>query len=233
MSKHATTPRAWFGGISDEMAYILPMGLFLALIGIGGFFPAFYPHAYTARAIAVAALLILFWKHYTPIRWDYWWLGLIVGVIGIAQWIGMEKLLLMYWPDYPMAPDPADAFNPMTYFASDATRYGFYAVRLIGAVLVVPVMEELFWRDYLWRQLASPNHFKIAAIGEWDPVAFWVIPVIFAAVHAQPFTAVVWAVMIAGLLLYTRSLGACIIAHAVTNLLLGLYVINTGEWVLW
>jgi membrane protease YdiL (CAAX protease family) len=32
------------------------------------------------------------------------------------------------------------------------------------------------------------------------------------------------------LLIRTRSLGACILAHALTNLTLYLYVIYTGDW---
>ena len=39
--------------------------------------------------------------------------------------------------------------------------------------------------------------------------------------------------MIGALLVYTKSLGACIIAHAVTNLLLALYVLKTHDWAFW
>jgi membrane protease YdiL (CAAX protease family) len=55
----------------------------------------------------------------------------------------------------------------------------------------------------------------------------------FAAVHIQWMTAIVWGSMIALLLVRTRSLGACIIAHAVTNLLLGVYVLYTHDWAFW
>jgi hypothetical protein len=46
-------------------------------------------------------------------------------------------------------------------------------------------------------------------------------------------TAIGWGLMIAALLVYTRSLGACIIAHGVTNLLLGGYVLYTKSWYFW
>ena len=75
---------------------------------------------------------------------------------------------------------------------------------------------------------------KLAKVGEWDPKAFVIIPLIFAVVHGNWWlTAIVWALMIGGLLVYTRSLGACIIAHATTNLLLGLYVLYTKQWFFW
>jgi len=46
-------------------------------------------------------------------------------------------------------------------------------------------------------------------------------------------SAVVWGLMIAALLVYTKSLGACIIAHAVTNLLLAIWVIKNHQWSFW
>ena len=102
------------------------------------------------------------------------------------------------------------------------------------AAIVVPFMEELFWRDYLWRTIIAPNDFKLARIGEWDPKAVVFVCAAFASVHGNWWpTAVVWGLMIAGLLLYTRSLGACIIAHAVTNLLLAGYVLKWHEWSFW
>jgi CAAX prenyl protease-like protein len=105
----------------------------------------------------------------------------------------------------------------------------FLAIRWMGSTLVVPVMEELFWRDWLWRNMAAPNDFKLHKVGEYDKYAFWVIPVFFAFVHVQIVTAVVWALMIAWLLVKTRSIGACIVAHAVTNFLLGAWVIGTWK----
>jgi CAAX prenyl protease-like protein len=112
--------------------------------------------------------------------------------------------------------------------------YAFVAIRLIGAVLVVPVMEELFWRDFLWRQILAPNDFKLAHVGEWSWAPFLGVSVAFAVVHGNWWlTSIVWGLMIAGLLVYTKSLGACIIAHAVTNLLLGAYVLRTRDWAFW
>src|SRR2546425_10523346 len=84
-------------------------------------------------------------------------------------------------------PKPDAAFNPFKFFSghSPAVLWGFIAIRIIGAVLVVPVMEELFWRDFLWRQIAAPNDFKMAKVGEWDPVAFFTVAVLFATVHGN------------------------------------------------
>jgi len=99
---------------------------------------------------------------------------------------------------------------------------------------VVPVMEELFWRDFLWRTIIAPNDFKLAHVGEWDWKAFALVAGFFATVHGNWWlTSIVWASMVGWLLVTTRSLGACIIAHGVTNLLLGVYVLWTKQWFFW
>jgi CAAX prenyl protease-like protein len=223
--------------ISDDLAYILPMATFLVFIWIGAnetvkrYVPHAYAISYVCRAVIVAAMLAMFWRSYTKIRWTHLWLGTLVGVIGIFQWIGMQLWLQRHFEFFRPSPE---VFDPTKEFASPAVLHGFIAVRLIGAVLVVPVMEELFWRDFLWRQILAPNDFKLAQVGEWSWTPFLAVSVVFAFVHGNWWlTSIVWALMIAALLVYTKSLGACIVAHATTNLLLGFYVLRTHDWAFW
>ncbi|MCC6423856.1 MAG: CAAX prenyl protease-related protein [Phycisphaerales bacterium] len=222
--------------IRDDVAYVLPMGVFLALTQVGVQWPGLFAASYIAKTLIVAVLLVVLWRHFTKIRWTHWQLGVVVGVLGIVQWVGMEKLLLHWWPNYPRL--SAEPYNPTTAM-SGPMLWLFYAVRWGGATLLVPVMEELFWRDFAWRTIAAPNDFKLADVGEWDPTSFFLVSLIFSCVHIQWMTAIVWALMIGGLLVYTRSLGACIIAHGVTNFLLGAYVLgshyilNQDQWYFW
>jgi uncharacterized protein len=221
----------------DDLAYLAPMFVFLILtwLGTNATFKQYVPHAYVvsyaAKTLVVAVLLVLLWRHYTKIRWNHWWLGVVVGIVGIFQWIGMQLWLQRRFDVF----DPSgEAFDPTKAFSSQAALYAFYAVRLAGAVLVVPVMEELFWRDFLWRQILAPNDFKLAQVGEWSWTPFLGVSIAFAVVHGNWWlTSIVWALMIAALLVYTKSLGACIIAHATTNLLLGGYVLWTRDWAFW
>lgn len=214
-----------------DAAYLGPMATFLGLTAIGSTWPETFPWVYIVKTAVAGLLLVVFARHYTHISWQWWWLGIIVGVLGIVQWVGMEKLLLAAWPNYPRM--SAEVFNPFDKIHSQGLLWAFLFVRCVGPVLVVPFMEELFWRDYLWRTVAAPNDFRLAQVGEWDPSAFWVVAVLFASVHHQWLTALVWGAMIGLLLLRTRSLGACIIAHAVTNALLGAYVLWTQDWYFW
>jgi len=227
--QRAEGPASWL----DEVAYVAPMAVFLALTWAGGHWPSLYVHSYVAKTFAAAALLLLMRRRYTRITWDYWWLGIIVGVAGIVQWVGVEEALLAIWPNYPRIPGAGAPFDPFASFSSSAAAWAFIIIRWAGAALVVPFMEELFWRDFLWRTIASPNDFRLARIGEWDARAFIVVLLLFTSVHPQWITAIIWGAMIGALLLYTRSIGACIIAHAVTNFLLGAFVQATGKWYYW
>jgi CAAX prenyl protease-like protein len=224
------TPGAY---VSDDLAYILPMGAFLVCVWAGGNWPDYYVHTYIARVILAGAMLIAFRKQYTRIKWNHWWLGVLVGIVGVGQWIGMQLFLQAHFEFF--RPKPDGAFNPFEYFHSDLARNAFIGFRwILGAAIVVPIMEELFWRDFVWRSILAPNDFKLASVGEWDWKAFLIVSGVFAVVHGNWWlTAIVWALLVGGLLAYTKSLGACIIAHATTNFLLGAWVLYRGEWSFW
>jgi CAAX prenyl protease-like protein len=218
--------------VGDDIAYVLPMGCFLLFTWAGGQWPAFYPWSYVLKTVATAALLWFFWKQYTPISWRFAGIGVLIGIVGVFQWVGMEHFLLSHWPNYPRLSH--EAYVPSEHFQSPLAMWSFIAVRWAGASLVVPVMEELFWRDFLWRTILAPNDFKLADVGEWNLSAFLTVALIFGAgVHIEWMTAIVWGLMIGALLVWTKSLGACIIAHGVTNFLLGAYVLHTGQWIFW
>jgi hypothetical protein len=234
--------------LRDDLAYMAPMAVFL-LFTLGVSYPKLYVPTYVAKALIVPILLYYLWPHFTRIKWTHKTLGFAVGVIGIIQWIGMEKLLIHFfiWAHNHHLPVdwlyiygkiaekgvPTDSFNPFQAISNPALCWTFIAIRWSCAVFTVPVMEELFWRDFVWRTAIAPNDFKLAKVGEWDAKAFIFVALIFATVHIQWLTAIVWALMIGWLLVKTKSLGACIIAHATTNFCLGAYVLYTHDWYFW
>jgi CAAX prenyl protease-like protein len=99
-------------------------------------------------------------------------------------------------------------------------------------VLVVPLMEELFWRSFLLRYLIDQN-FESVPVGSFTWPSFLVTTVLFGLEH-HFLVAGMLAGAIYSLLLYrTRSLAQCVLAHAVTNLALAGYVLYTGNWYFW
>ncbi|RME71151.1 MAG: CAAX prenyl protease-related protein [Planctomycetota bacterium] len=207
-------------------AYLLPMGLFLAFTWVGGRWPSLYPASYVAKTIVVAALIAALWRHYTPIRWSHLGLGAFVGALVFVQWVGMERLL-----SYPRP--QRLVFDPFAHFEGGPALWGFIAVRWAGASLLVPVMEELFWRDFLWRWTIDPVFTRVP-VGQPDVRALLISSVAFGVgVHSEWLTATVTGLIYGALLWRTRSLGACIVAHGVTNALLGGHVLLTRQWVFW
>ena len=220
-----------FPHLSDDLAYILPMGIFLAFLSAGGHWPGFFVASYVLRTIATAVALLILWPRYTKIRWNGLFPGFVLGVIGTFQWIGMQLYLQNHFVFFKESPN---AFDPFKHFQNHMAAIAFIVVRLTGAAAVVPFMEERFWRDFLWRQILAPNDFKLASIGEWSPSALFIVTAVFASVHGNWWlTAIVWGLLIGGLLVYTKSLGACIVCHATTNLLLGIYVLYFHAWSFW
>ena len=217
----------------DDLAYIAPMAAFLLLTWAGGHWPGFFVASYVIKTFLTGALLIWFWRTYTRVSWQWSLLAIVLGIVGLVQWVGVEELLGGAKPIYPKIPGSTDPFQPFEYFTTPAKAWAFIIIRWAGATLVVPFMEELFWRDYLWRTVAAPNDFKLAKVGEWDLQAFIVVTLFFTSVHPQWITALIWGASIGGLLVWKRSLGACIIMHGVTNFLLGVYTLWTGKWYYW
>jgi len=100
-------------------------------------------------------------------------------------------------------------------------------------VVNVPVLEELFWRGWLMRWLVSTDFSKVP-LGAFTSQSFWIVAVLFASEHGS-----YWDVGLAAGVLYnwwmvrTRSLGDCMVAHAVTNACLAWYVLVHDHWQYW
>jgi CAAX prenyl protease-like protein len=106
-------------------------------------------------------------------------------------------------------------------------------LRTARASLLVPVIEEIFWRGWLMRWLISTEFQKIP-IGAYSASSFWISAVLFASEHG-PF----WDVGLTAGILYnwwivrTKSLGDLILAHGVTNACLSAFVVIGGRWEYW
>jgi len=189
------------------------------------------PIIYTLKITVVGVLLIVFWKTYDELRQFKFKIEPVVltavaGVIVFILWINMD------WGFATMALDSkgVDVYNPQKL--SSSFYYLFIGIRLFGAAVVVPIFEELFWRSFIIRYIINPD-FRSVRIGAFSWASFLISAALFGAEH-HFWLAGIMAGLIYNLLLYrTRHLYYCIIAHGLTNLILGLYVIKTGNWVFW
>ncbi len=153
-----------------------------------------------------------------------------VGVVVFVLWITPDLLL----PGYRHHLENSIMGTMQSTFPAAARlSVPLLALRTVRAVIVVPVIEELFWRAWLMRWIISPDFQKVP-LGAYTPFSFWMVALLFASEHG-PY----WDVGLAAGILYnwwmvrTRSLGDLIFAHAVTNACLSAYVIAAGKWEYW
>jgi CAAX prenyl protease-like protein len=190
---------------------------------------------YPFRFFALAAVLWVTSRNVVDLRCAAPALSVIVGIAVFGLWILPDLL----WPGYRQswlftnsltgAPETsipsAELMSPMSPMV--------LLFRVLRAVVIVPIVEELFWRGWLMRWLID-HDFKRVPLGTYAPGAFWITAVLFASEHG-PY----WDVgLVAGIIynwwmVRTRRLGDCIVAHAVTNAVLCGYVLWSGRWEYW
>jgi len=210
--------------------YWIPMVVFGALTVAEGYLPlSMYPAAYIVKAIAVTACLLVFRAPLADIRIDLSMRllvpSILIGLVVCAAWIGIDK----YVP-YPHLGERT-AFDPTT-LRSSAWWAPFLAVRFYGLVLMVPVMEEVFWRSFLLRYLTNAN-FRQLPVGTFSTSALMIMLAASALAHPEWLVAIMASLAYALWLRRTRSLFGAIVAHAVTNATLGAYVLVTEDWQYW
>jgi hypothetical protein len=208
--------------------YLVP---FFVFILIGSFACSLKEYAYflyPAKTVVTAGLLVYWWKRYTEIRLSFSLVALLAGFLVFLLWIGLTE----YLPFKTFHPPPG-GYNPVK---DDPSLTAFLmAFRLGGAVLVVPVFEELFIRSFVIRYLVNSDDFRAVPAGTFTWFSFAGSVIIFCGGHQMwEWPAAFAAGIIYNLILYRRkNLFDCIIAHATTNLLLGIYVLTTGKWGYW
>ena len=198
-----------------------------------------YPAVYSLKILLTAAAIALVWPGYRQFSRRLSPLALAVGVAGAAVWIGLWKLGLERQLVAALGPDSKigsllgsgtrSAFNPLVQMADrPGLAYGFLAVRFIGLVLVIAVAEEFFLRGFLMRFVMQQDWWNVP-FGQANTTALVVGTVVPMMMHpAELLAAAVWFSMVTWLMLRTRSIWDCVLAHATTNLLLGLYVLWAG-----
>jgi membrane protease YdiL (CAAX protease family) len=225
------------------LPYVLPFGIYMAFLA--GQSNANLLWLYPLKTLAVAVALVMFHREYTELRPGISALAVVVGLVAIVLWIGLDpyypkvtelmhsfESLLGRWIDSP--PPKATAVPPFdpTTIQSAVARNGFIVFRIIGAVLVVPVMEELFWRGFLIRWIVAED-FQSVPLGTFTWKSFAFTTLFFGLEHDQWVAGLICGALYNWLFYRTRNLWACVTAHAVSNAVLAAWVLSRGAWRFW
>ena len=196
--------------LPKSFGLIAPFATWIALMTV---LPA-TPACYAIRTAAVALLLLCACGSFRAegLRvtgiWHSILPGLAVGLAVFALWILPEQF------DFPWYRRFCIIGEGGTQAVAEASTV-MIAIRLIGSAFVISVAEELFFRKWL-----------IGFAGFW-----WMVG-LFAIEHDRWLVAAICGIAY-GWLYLRKGLGAAIVAHATTNLVLGLWVLKTGQWQFW
>jgi CAAX prenyl protease-like protein len=215
-----------------SLPYVLPFAVFVVFLGLQQYSPMNVAIDYPLRVVILTAVLWGFSRHVIDLRSSRRLETVMLGVAVFVIWVAPDIL----FPSYRQL----GLFqNSLLGRISTKVPEGVLTSpivlwsRIIRAVALVPILEELFWRAWLMRWIISPK-FQEIKLGAYSPAAFWITAVLFASEHGS-----YWDVgLIAGIaynwwMIRTKSLGDCILAHAVTNACLCGYVVATHHWEYW
>ena len=240
-------------------AYVVPFAVFMVFLILlqlcAGLFGWDHPSApwwqkdvaywiYPIQTIASIGILAYFWRFY---RFDWSWkwslAGVVFGAVGIGFWLLPTTLYDAWnlsgetegWMKWLGIAKRDEGFDPG--FFEDPAAYWFTLVmRFVRAVVVVALVEEIFWRGFVmrfcmdwegdyWKQPFGRAHWK----------SFLIVTGLFMAAHAPTdwAGAFVYGALTYVLCVWSKNLGACVVMHAVANFLMGLYIMAYGKNGLW
>lgn len=181
---------------------------------------------YPLQTALCAGALVFYWRSYDWGKRGGTGLAVAAGVVVLAIWIAPQAFL--------GAAPRNDGFNPTLLAENPALYWMTVVARFARLVVIVPLIEEIFWRGFLMRFLIKED-FTSVPMGAFQWKSFLLVAVFFMFVHGMAD----WpAALLCGLAynflaIRTGSLAACVLAHALTNLGLGFYIMATRQWGFW
>ena len=195
------------------------------------------------QVLLAVGLIIFFRKVYFaafPFKISPW--SFVVGAIGIVAWVVLAELAIerSIASQLGLAESVArPGFNPSTIQDAGA-RTLFLITRFAVLVGVVPIVEELFLRGWVVKWIQEPNFgmttdaMPDVSLKTLGTAALFSASIYGVLTHPiEAIAAFVWFGMVTLLARKTGSVWDCIVAHAVTNGLLGVYVLWFQQWHLW
>jgi uncharacterized protein len=217
--------------VASAVEYAGPFVVFMVWLALDKYLPIQNPVKEVVRDVVLLAAIVALSRRVLPRHAPHWLASIALGIAVCALWIAPDSLF-PGWRGHWLFQNPVTGHLKNSIAPGELTGI-MLALRTARAALLVPILEELFWRGWLPRWIQDP-HVERVPLGRYTPLAFWATAALFAAEHG-PY----WEVGLLCGIIYnwwmrrTRSLGDLILVHAVTNLALSLYVIGTARWEFW
>ena len=215
-----------------SVPYVVPFAVFMGLLIVPFVVPMTELADQCLRVAALTGALLWVARPAIDLHTRHAAASVLIGVLVFLIWVAPDILAPGYRHHWVFE-------NPLTGEARGTLSAGgrvdpvVLALRTLRAVAIVPIVEELFWRAWLMRWLISPDFLKLP-LGTYSAASFCAVAILFASEHGS-----YWDVGLAAGIVYNwwmvraKSLGDLILAHAVTNACLSIYVIAAAKWEYW
>ncbi|PWU17912.1 MAG: CAAX prenyl protease-related protein [Verrucomicrobia bacterium] len=213
---------------SPEFARIAPFAVYAVLGFFQGELGAESRYWFYIAKTFIGAWMVWTVRPYVQeMRWKLSWEAVVVGVAIFAVWVGLDGL-------YPRLSKLDAGANPFEQFGAGSAVAWFYIVVHIGGMtIIVPPVEEIFYRSMLYRYFVKLD-FLSMPLGRFHALSFVVTSVIFGLMHPDRWLAgIICGVAYQGLVVRKNRLGDAMTAHAVTNLMLGCWIVWRHQWSFW
>jgi len=217
-------------------ARVVPFLAFVLLGTFQAYVPS--PNHYWIYVVKSATAGWLLWmvRHSLPeLRWKFSGSGMATGIFVFLVWIGLDPILqqLGWAASYPKLKLPGEAWNPFASLgAGSAAAWFFAGFRVLASAVLVPMLEEIFFRSFLYRYLERIDFLSVP-LGKFSWRPFVITAIVFGFEHQEWLAGILAGVAFQVLVCRKGRLGDAVTAHAVANLLLGSWVIWKGAWHFW
>ena len=213
---------------SPFIARVVPFIIFVGLTALQGKLgPGSEYWVYSAKTVVGAILVWLMWPIVKEMRWAFSWEAVGIGVFVAVFWVALD-------PITPKFMKVEKLWNPHDFYgAGSAAAWGVIIFRILGSTIVVPHMEEVFYRSFLYRYIMKVDFLNVP-LNQFDLRSFLITSILFGAAHGNQWLAgILCGFCYQWLVLRKNRLGDAMTAHAISNLLLGIYVAAKGQWQFW
>jgi CAAX prenyl protease-like protein len=209
-----------------------PFVIFVALTFCQGLFGKGGAYWMYGVKTIIGAMLVWEMRPFVPeMRWAFSLEAVAVGVAVFLIWVGLDPYVPHNFSS--SAPNPADAWNPFARYGAGSTTAWFYVgIHLFGSTFVVPPLEEVFYRSFLYRYFVNTK-FETLPFKMFHPTSFIVTSLLFGMEHYELVQGILCGMAFQWLVINKNRLGDAMAAHAITNFLLGLWVVFRGDWHFW
>lgn len=226
--------------ISPVVARVTPFILFVLLTSCQGRFgDASLFWFYLVKTVLGVWMIWEMWPVVAEMRWAFSWEAVVTGIAVFAMWVAVGQgwfTQSVLWVKLGVSHPPATAampWNPNLQFGTGSPlAWLFIVTRILGSTFVVPPLEEVFYRSFLYRYIAGQN-FLAVPLNRFLPLPFLGTALIFGFSHNEWLAGFLCGAAYQWLVIRKNRLGDAMTAHAITNCLLGIWVVWRGAWNFW